>query len=176
VKPLNESLKTRRELFGLTQVELAHASGVSLPSIQNLEAGKGNPSMQTLEPLLRALGMELEIRSQGADWAVLAELGLPLTAPSRSRHAARARRDPETLVRHLALAAAELAEPGEAPDRERKREAVEATLLAIQHHFPSFYEKRCKRVPALRNVFPTEVTGRLIKLKRQALASVAEYL
>jgi transcriptional regulator with XRE-family HTH domain len=75
-------IKSRRNLFGLSQVALAQASRISLPTIQNLEAGKGNPSLLILEPLLAALGMKLEVTHCPTNWDLLANLGVPIFSQS----------------------------------------------------------------------------------------------
>ena len=55
-------IRQRRENLKLPQMELAVQAGVSLPSIQNMEAGRAKPSLKTLEKVLQCLGMELEFR------------------------------------------------------------------------------------------------------------------
>ena len=45
---LGEKLRQRRELLGLLQSQLAALSGVSTRTIQLVEQGKGNPSLETL--------------------------------------------------------------------------------------------------------------------------------
>ena len=49
-----------RRRAGLTQRELARRSGVPQPSISKIERGVISPTVDTLERLLRACGMELE--------------------------------------------------------------------------------------------------------------------
>jgi transcriptional regulator with XRE-family HTH domain len=49
-----------RRRAGLSQRELARRSGVPQPSISRIERGLGSPTVDTLERLLRACGMELE--------------------------------------------------------------------------------------------------------------------
>ena len=45
---------------GLTQLALAERSGISRPSIANLEAGRQNVSLRRLCALAAALGVEVE--------------------------------------------------------------------------------------------------------------------
>jgi len=71
-------LRESRTLQGLTQTELAHRSGVSLPTVQNLEAGRANPTLATLQAVLNALGLELSLEPRSADWDELALCGAPL--------------------------------------------------------------------------------------------------
>lgn len=47
-----------------TQAELAKASKLSLPSIQLIESGKGNPAWETLIKIFKALDVSLSIESK----------------------------------------------------------------------------------------------------------------
>lgn len=53
------SIKERREMLQVTQEMLADLSGVGLRTLKQFESGKGNPTVQTLNKLADALGMEL---------------------------------------------------------------------------------------------------------------------
>ena len=59
---IGDGIRARRELLGLLQPQLAALSGVSRRTIQLVEQGKGNPSLQTLLQLAGTLGLELELR------------------------------------------------------------------------------------------------------------------
>ncbi len=54
-----KQLKERREALGVTQEMLADISGVSLRAIKQFESGKGNPTLDTLSKLSKALGLEV---------------------------------------------------------------------------------------------------------------------
>jgi transcriptional regulator with XRE-family HTH domain len=57
-----------RRRSGLSQRELAGRTGVPQPSISKIERGLISPTVDTLERLLRACGMELEpVRVPGED-------------------------------------------------------------------------------------------------------------
>lgn len=56
-----EAIKQRRLLLEITQQDLADFSGVGLRTIRQIEAGKGNPSVETLSKILDVLGMEMEL-------------------------------------------------------------------------------------------------------------------
>jgi transcriptional regulator with XRE-family HTH domain len=58
---LGGKLRERRELLGLLQTQLAAFSGVSIRTIQLVEQGKGNPSLDTLEKLAKPLGLHIEL-------------------------------------------------------------------------------------------------------------------
>lgn len=55
-------IKKRRISLGIDQRGLSEITGVSIHTLSNIEAGKGNPSVKTLDRILTALGMELRIR------------------------------------------------------------------------------------------------------------------
>ena len=57
---LGEKLKKRRELLGLLQAQLSQLSGVSTRTIQLVEQGKSNPSLETLLLLADPLGLRLD--------------------------------------------------------------------------------------------------------------------
>ena len=61
VKELIQMIKTRREMLQVTQEDLADLSGVGLRTLKQLESGKGNPTVHTLEKLSDVLGLELKL-------------------------------------------------------------------------------------------------------------------
>jgi transcriptional regulator with XRE-family HTH domain len=58
---MGEKLRQRRELLSLLQSQLASLSGVSTRTIQLVEQGKGNPSLDTLLQLADTLGLHLDL-------------------------------------------------------------------------------------------------------------------
>lgn len=56
------TFRRRREELGLTQAELAIRSGVHLRSVNNIEGGKGNPSLDTLLRLGEVLKLDVLVR------------------------------------------------------------------------------------------------------------------
>lgn len=58
---LGDTIRQRRELLGLLQPKLAALSGISTRTIQLVEQGKGNPSMDTLIKLAQPLGLRLKL-------------------------------------------------------------------------------------------------------------------
>ena len=59
LKQLIATIKARRDNLGVTQEMLADLSGVGLRTLKQFESGKGNPTLETLNKLGNALGMEL---------------------------------------------------------------------------------------------------------------------
>lgn len=63
IAPMNcNIIKERRALLGLTQQDLADYTGLSVRFIKSVEAGKGNPSIGSLEKIAQILGLEIVIR------------------------------------------------------------------------------------------------------------------
>ena len=56
---LKDTLKERRSQLKISQFDLAEMAGVSLATVKDIERGKGNPSLQTVEKMLAVLGMEI---------------------------------------------------------------------------------------------------------------------
>ena len=54
-------IKERRALLGLTQQDLADYTGLSVRFIKSVEAGKGNPSIGSLDKIAQVLGLEIVI-------------------------------------------------------------------------------------------------------------------
>lgn len=59
---LGSLLKERRKLLNITQETLADMSGVGLRTLKQLESGKGNPTIITLEKVADVLGMQLVLQ------------------------------------------------------------------------------------------------------------------
>ena len=60
-------IKKRRLLLGITQQDLSDFSGVGLRTIRQIEAGKGNPSLETLTNILNVLGVEIDFKIKNQD-------------------------------------------------------------------------------------------------------------
>lgn len=59
---LSNTIKERRAKLKLSQADLAEMARVSLATVKDIERGKGNPSIQTIEKLLDILGLEIVYR------------------------------------------------------------------------------------------------------------------
>lgn len=57
-RPLGDSVKRARGKLGLTQNEVADAADVDVRTVLNIENYKGNPKMEVLFPLVRALKID----------------------------------------------------------------------------------------------------------------------
>lgn len=58
-EPIGLRIHSRRVELGLTLAEVADKSGLSLPYISNLERGRGNPTIEALRALAKALDIDL---------------------------------------------------------------------------------------------------------------------
>ena len=56
---IGQRLRARRVELGRTLAEVAEQSGLSLPYVSNLERGRGNPTLEALGALTRALDIPL---------------------------------------------------------------------------------------------------------------------
>jgi transcriptional regulator with XRE-family HTH domain len=82
--------QARREA-GLGQRELARRAGLPQPTVSRIERGLASPRFQTLDRLLRACGLELELTARagrGVDRTLIAER-LRLSPGDRARRTAR---------------------------------------------------------------------------------------
>lgn len=61
VTEIGKSLRQRRELLGLLQPQLSSIAGVSTRTIQLVESGKANPSLNTILQLADVLGMNIQL-------------------------------------------------------------------------------------------------------------------
>ncbi|MBL0097146.1 MAG: helix-turn-helix transcriptional regulator [Bacteroidetes bacterium] len=55
-------IKERREMLKVTQELLAELSGVGLRTLKQLESGKGNPTLLTMQKLADVLGLEMSLQ------------------------------------------------------------------------------------------------------------------
>lgn len=163
-------LKSIRSNFGLSQVKLAHESGVSLPTIQNIEANKANPTFEVLGKLLAALGLRIQICSTPFDADRATEIGVPLFSEYAK---IRKEVNQSVLKQEIRKWLPNLLE-----NRlmERQELAVVAFLKAIQDHYPTFYRKEISNPVFEQKLKKYANDGRMIKLRRVALANISEYL
>lgn len=80
-------LWTARRRAGFTQRELARKAGVPQPTVSRIERGVVSPTVDTLNKLVRACGMDLEVLDHpgaGVDVTLIAER-LDQPAPQRLR-------------------------------------------------------------------------------------------
>ncbi|MBO2524410.1 MAG: transcriptional regulator [Bacteroidetes bacterium] len=56
------NIKKRRRRLGISQQDLAEFAEVGIATVKDIERGKGNPSLQTLQKILAVLGLEMVLQ------------------------------------------------------------------------------------------------------------------
>ena len=56
---IGTSIKNRRKEFNITQRELANMADVNINTLTQIEKGEGNPTVRSVQKILKILGMEL---------------------------------------------------------------------------------------------------------------------
>jgi len=62
-----QTIKERRFVLNITQQDLADISGVGLRTVKQIETGKANPAINTLQKIASVLGMEITLQLKNAD-------------------------------------------------------------------------------------------------------------
>lgn len=161
-------IKNLRLQIGKTQFQLAQDSGVSLPTLQNIEAEKGNPGLQLVENILKSLNYAVTFTPLPPDWEELSSLGVPLSGKKNQK--------PHLHLLMPALTKALLYRKLHAQESSREWEALAAFLLGLKTHFPATYERLKDLKDEAENLIQAQDIARLIKLRRIALAQQALYL
>lgn len=63
MEDLGQFMKRRRKSLRIDQKELARVAGISIHAISDMESGKGNPTLETLNKLFDALGLTIKIEA-----------------------------------------------------------------------------------------------------------------
>lgn len=176
---IKKVLKKQRQDLGISQSNLAQLSGLSLASVQNVEAGKANLSISNLASLLEVLGYDLKLVRRQVEWEKLICYGLPIL-PAKSFEGDIGVPEIECLEKLLVGACAEFIqreEPGSHRNL-REREALQAMIMALRDHFPSVFQKRFAHYKVIQALNPRmeEVSGKIIKLRRIAIDRLSRYL
>jgi transcriptional regulator with XRE-family HTH domain len=165
-------IKKRREALGYSQQKLAELSGLSIATIQNLEAGKGNPTFDVLEQISKVLNFKINFTSNTTNWDRLCDYGLSLVQEETK---SKSKRTIKELKELLISAAFEIRDSSALLDKERYSDAFSALLFGIKLHYPSFFKKNLQ-VPILIENLPLKLSGRQLKLYRYSKSILGEYL
>lgn len=165
-------IKKRREASGYSQQKLAELSGLSIATIQNLEAGKGNPTFDVLEQISKVLNFKINFTSNTTNWDRLCDYGLSLVQEETK---SKSKRTIKELKELLISAAFEIRDSSALLDKERYSDAFSALLFGIKLHYPSFFKKNLQ-VPILIENLPLKLSGRQLKLYRYSKSILGEYL
>ena len=146
--------------------------------------GNGDHRLALLIAVLGALGLELKAEPGPADWDQLAICGAPLMV----REGAVAGEEYYTgtsssvtptaqkLLNSIRDACRELRDRQIGEPSERRREAVQALLLALRMHFPTFFREHLAGIELYEKPLSAPITGRTVRLTREAVAALARYL
>jgi len=159
-------IREARLSLGLTQQELAHRAAVSLATLQNIEAGRANPELNTVSRLAESVGYRLSLTPHQPRIDDLIPYGLPLMSETPGP---RIRPTRQSLIEILNLSA-----PTWLNRRlgAREHDALIAFLSALRDHFPSVWKELA---PNIRESMKKQRPVRA-KLRRMALSFLAEYL
>ena|SRR3989338_6913916 len=163
-------IKEKRKAMGYTQMKLATLAGVSLPTIQNLELGKGNPTLEILKKIGVSLNTSFQWTSQEPQWELLEKCGLPIHLVSSKD---KTKITPFELAAQLKLAIHLCTQKH---IEERLKEAVAALTWAIQHYYPTYYSYclESRETKSLLEKYPLK--GRISKLMKLAASGIAGIL
>lgn len=165
------NIKRFRESVQWSQSKLAQESGVSFPTIQKIEAGKANPTLEILEKLLRVMGLELKFQPAEFNLEAAIKLGVPLSGdvtlsesiiPSSRLLKEQTRYWMQLFVHQMF--------------NEREELAVTSLLMALKDHYPSFYQREIKCTVFDDKIQEHRNSGKCIKLRRIALNKLSQYL
>jgi len=136
---LVEKLKLARKTAGLTQFQLAGAAGISMATLQNIEAGKANPEWSTLERLFAALSLEFTLKPKDLDYERLRSIGVPLIGMESKQQSAfiKAPKLSSSIV--IDTLKANMAQILNLSESSREFKAMLSYLWAIKDHYPKVF-------------------------------------
>lgn len=165
---LTRKIKEARTQLKLTQAELAVRANVSLATLQNIEAGRANPEIATLERICEPLGLEINLKKKEIDWATWISIGVPLLSNETIRLV---RPDRSILINSLyRLPEVILA----TPPGSREQIALISFLCALRDHYPKVYSQLKPGIRKQHEPYIQKFASP--KLRRLALAKLQEYL
>ena len=165
LKEILMEIKQHRIQQHLSQLELASMAKVSLATLQNLEAGRGNPELKTILNLFSVLGLSIEVINRKPDWEKWISYGLPLI--SNKPHFIPVR---EKFV-------AEFLKLNPSPDfndlDDRIKKAWVSFLCEVRDHYPRIFNRNKKL-----EVWVLSHQDKFLspKLRRISLAALGAYL
>ncbi|MBI2027054.1 MAG: helix-turn-helix domain-containing protein [Deltaproteobacteria bacterium] len=165
-------VKQRRKSLGLTQMQLAITAGVSLPTVQNLEAGKTNPTIKLFEKITSSLGCSMDVNSLQPDWDYLIHYGLSVSSIQE------ASKDQTFSFQHFAQEIIKATDDVMLHQQaERFKEALLALLCTLQIHYPTYFDYFFSQNQKILYFMKQKMDrGRIIKLSRMSLAVISKYL
>lgn len=167
MKDLAVQIRSFRRQRKLSQQEMATRAGISLATLQNVEAGNANPSWSTLSALAEILGLYIRLIPRALAWDQLAHLGCPVSEQGEGNFITRPTRE------ELIQVFNGFNPPKVAASSSREWSALYAFGAAIESHYPSVWKEIN---PAFVNWFGRQKTVPSPKLRRLALQRLGSYL
>lgn len=176
IKKLSELIKNARSQIGLSQFSLAATAEVSLPTIQNIEAGKANPSLEVIIKLFKVLKIEMQFKPERINWDCLIQGGVPLISSNHSNFSNNPS-SKEDFEMELKRAYSFLTNPHLMTEDEAPRnwEALIAYFWALSSHYPKSFAKIFKTPFSIESYIKIYSYNKLIKLRRLALSQIKNY-
>lgn len=112
-----KSLESRRRALRISRAAIAKRTGLSLPTLNRILAGEGNPTLETLAALASVLGVEFQITNHGL---VIKELC--------SAHEFRKLMAEQKALRLVRMVQGTAALEAQAVDKVQEQEMVERTI------------------------------------------------
>lgn len=173
---IGEMILNQRNNMGLSQVELAARSGVSLPTIQNIEAGRANPAWSTLESLFKILAVEVQLKAKPIDLKLWALHGVPLTSADiqgeryQKPQSSQLKKMLKNLVSQL---------PGNEDFHRKEWQAFLAFLWALHENYPIFFkqvDKESRYADLLEKTYLHTNSDTFRRYKQVSADKLAEYM
>lgn len=61
IDAIGRTIKKRRVMLKVSQQSLGEISGISVHALSDIESGKGNPTIKSLNRVLEVLGLKLDV-------------------------------------------------------------------------------------------------------------------
>ena len=61
IDAIGQAIKKRRVMLKVSQQSLSEISGISVHALSDIESGKGNPTIKSLNRVLEVLGLKLDV-------------------------------------------------------------------------------------------------------------------
>jgi transcriptional regulator with XRE-family HTH domain len=166
---LTKELKNKRKSLNLSQQKLSELAQVSLPTIQNIEAGKSNPTIDVLNRISQVLGFNINLSIKQTDWNLLSILGVPITN-NKIKSSTKPYKDLLLLELKKVIVNIDIHQ------NNRYQTAVAATLLALKTHWPSTFNQFGQLKNKINLMIESQDAAALLKLRRISIEKLSVYL
>ena len=155
---LSKIIKNQRIKQGLTQQQLSFKSEVSVPTIQNIEAGIANPAWSTAMKIFSSLGLKFEINETFKELRIS-----DLMARTDLAHS----KNSEKMILQCLQGEVPFWNLKTSDFPSRDQELTWSLILALKDHFPFWVKKNKALVGSFRlHKNQTFDTNRILKFRR----------